>query len=95
VKLIEFFLYRDSLKPSPDLIQRIYEHILKECKKDSLPYRSIAIRVLSIFAEEYNFQIYELFWTWFEKAFKQPVNNLLSFINILLNTFFRIQMRRR
>jgi hypothetical protein len=68
------FIFRDLLKTSPDLIQRIYESILKECKKESLKYRSIAIRVLSLLADEYNFQIYELFWIWFEKAFKQPVN---------------------
>ncbi|CAF5216479.1 unnamed protein product, partial [Rotaria magnacalcarata] len=64
----------DSLKTSSDLVQRVYEHILKECKKESLKYRSIAIRVLSLLADEYNFQVYELFWTWFEKTFKLPVN---------------------
>ncbi|CAF0777859.1 unnamed protein product [Adineta steineri] len=63
---------KDTLKTSPDLIQRIYECILKECKKESLTYRSIAIRVLSLLADEYNFQVYELFWIWFEKALKQP-----------------------
>jgi len=73
------FIFRDLLKTSPDLIQRIYESILKECKKESLKYRSIAIRVLSLLADEYNFQIYELFWTWFEKAFKQAVNIFLFF----------------
>lgn len=62
------------MKTSPDLIQRIYEQILKECKKELLSYRSVAIRVLSLLADEYHFQVYELFWTWFEKAFKQPVN---------------------
>lgn len=60
-------------------MQRIYETILKECKKQSLKYRSVAIRVLALLADEYNFQVYELFWTWFEKAFKQPVN-ILNFI---------------
>ncbi|UJR33845.1 hypothetical protein I4U23_021268 [Adineta vaga] len=63
---------KDSLKTSPDLIQRIYDHILKECKKELLTYRSIAIRVLSLLADQYDFQVYELFWTWFEKALKQP-----------------------
>jgi hypothetical protein len=74
------FIFRDLLKTSPDLVQRIYEHILKECKKDSLPYRSVAIRVLSLIADEYNFQVYELFWTWFEKAFKQSVNIFILLI---------------
>ncbi|CAF3969356.1 unnamed protein product, partial [Rotaria sp. Silwood1] len=64
----------DSLKTSSDLVQRIYENILKECKKQSLQYRSVAIRVLSLLADQYNFQVYDLFWTWFEKTFKQPVN---------------------
>jgi hypothetical protein len=69
-----FFIFSESLKTSPDLVQRVYESVLKECKKESLIYRSVAIRVLSLLADEYNFQIYQLFWTWFEKAFKQPVN---------------------
>lgn len=68
------FLCRDTLKTSPEFVQRIYESILKECKKESLIYRSMAIRVLALFAAEYQFQIYELFWIWFEKAFKQPVS---------------------
>ena len=92
--MIEFCLCRGLLKSSPDLIQRIYENILKECKKELLTYRSIAIRVLSLFADEYNFQIYELFWTWFEKAFKQPVNNFLIII-LLKIIFFRIQMKKQ
>ncbi|CAF0878137.1 unnamed protein product [Rotaria sordida] len=66
---------KDSLKSSSDLVQRIYENILKECKKQSLKYRSVALRVLSLLADEYNFQVYELFWTWFEKAFKQTDPN--------------------
>ncbi|CAM4762842.1 unnamed protein product [Rotaria magnacalcarata] len=70
---IEYIM--DSLKTSSDLVQRVYEHILKECKKESLKYRSIAIRVLSLLADEYNFQVYELFWTWFEKTFKLPDPN--------------------
>jgi hypothetical protein len=78
------FIFRDLLKTSPDLVQRIYESILKECKKELISYRSVAIRVLSLFADEYNFQIYELFWTWFEKAFKQPVKIFCFFlINII------------
>ncbi|CAF4579027.1 unnamed protein product, partial [Rotaria sp. Silwood2] len=64
-----------TLKTSPDLVQRTYESILKECKKESLQYRSVAIRVLSLLADEYNFQAYELYWTWFEKTFKQPDPN--------------------
>ncbi|CAF4748753.1 unnamed protein product, partial [Rotaria sp. Silwood1] len=66
---------KDSLKTSSDLVQRIYENILKECKKQSLQYRSVAIRVLSLLADQYNFQVYDLFWTWFEKTFKQPDPN--------------------
>ncbi|CAF3337781.1 unnamed protein product [Rotaria sp. Silwood1] len=42
---------KDSLKTSSDLVQRIYENILKECKKQSLQYRSVAIRVLSLLAD--------------------------------------------
>lgn len=84
------------MKTSPDLIQRIYENILKECKKESLTYRSIAIRVLSLLADEYNFQVYELFWTWFEKAFKQPVNISVFFsLNITLNISLGPKRRRR
>lgn len=70
-----FFLFRETLKISPQLVQRVYESVLKECKKESLTYRSMAIRVLALFASEYQFQIYELFWGWFEKAFKQPVRS--------------------
>jgi hypothetical protein len=84
--IILILFFRDLLKISPDLIQRIYETILKECKKQSLTYRSVAIRVLALFAEEYNFQIYELFWTWFEKALKQPVN-IFFFIEIYFSLF--------
>ncbi|CAF0847110.1 unnamed protein product [Adineta ricciae] len=66
---------KDVFKILPDLIRRIYEQILKECKKESLTYRSVAIRVLSLLADQYHFHVYELFWTWFEKALKQPDPN--------------------
>lgn len=75
------------MKTSPDLVQRIYEHILKECKKELLSYRSVAIRVLSLLADEYNFQVYQLFWKWFEKAFKQPVN---TFLNLFYRNLFYV-----
>ena len=72
------------MKTSPELVQRVYESVLKECKKESLIYRSMAIRVLSLFAAEYQFHIYELCWGWFEKAFKQPVS-FLCLIEVDLN----------
>jgi hypothetical protein len=92
--IFNFFFFRDLLRKSPDLIQRIYEQILKECKKQSLNYRSVAIRVLSLLADQYNFQIYELFWTWFEKALKKPVNIFLFIIKYSFKYSFRIPMKR-
>jgi hypothetical protein len=90
-----FFFRRDLLKTSPDRIQRIYETILKECKKESLIYRSVAIRVLSLFAQEYNFHIYDLFWTWFEKALKQPVNTFFCIERNILSLSLRMQMKKK
>jgi len=88
-----FLFFRDLLITSPDLVQRIYEHILKECKKESISYRSVAIRVLSLLADEYNFQVYELFWTWFEKAFKQSVKIFCFFlINIIHKSCFFLRI---
>ena len=74
VNVLFFPFSRDLLQISPELVQRLYEALLKECKKESLTYRSVAIRVLSIFAHRFDFSIYELFWSWFEKAFKLPVS---------------------
>ena len=77
---------RNELQSSTDLVQRIYDTIGKECKKDALIYRSMAIRVLGLLANDYSFEIYDLFWTWFEKAFKLPVSTgihrLMKFISL-------------
>ncbi|CAF0730187.1 unnamed protein product [Didymodactylos carnosus] len=63
------------LKTRVDLVNRIYEQILKECKKEALPYRTVAIELLASLADDYQFNVYALFWTWFEKAFKQELND--------------------
>lgn len=89
--MTNFFLcliFREPLRGSTELVQRLYESILKECKKESLTYRSRAIRVLSLLADEYHFQVYELFWSWLEKTFRPPVKFLSSkvlFCSSLIN----------
>lgn len=70
---LSFVFHRNPLRSSADLLQRFYDVIEKECKKESLAYRSMAIRVLSLLADEFQFEVFHLFWIWFEKAFKPEV----------------------